>query len=492
MSVLGLDIGPNMCRGLLVSATGGVWARVQQRYGGGTTGDCQLDARAVWQAVRRLLAQAADASRQDPITALAISASGDAVVPLSLEGEPLMPCILGNDVRGAGYAEQARTLIGPERYYDLTGRLTGPASVLNKLCWIRDHAPGVYRETARFCTLGGFVAHQLGVSSATDRTQASATQLLDVNQVDWAAEVLRACALDAGKLPEVRPAGTPLGAISGTVCRELGLSGRPLAVLGADDLACISVGAGIVQPGQALYHLGSQLYLAPLYEATPIRRLLYVRGLEVWQHLPVGLLTSPVRYAIGGNALSWFLDVLSPLERREALRSGRNPYDVLLDEMPSAPVEPLLMPGDADRLRTVAVGLSLNTTRGELVRALLEGLSLQTLAGQRSLQEVGIAMTSYRVTGGGTRSARWLQIAADVMGLPLERTGEEQSAALGAAIIAAAGVGLFSDLASAADALVRVVERYEPDAARHAHYATREERFRALQAPPAQEPDGAA
>ncbi len=489
MSVLGLDIGPNLCRGLAINASGGVAARVQRRYAASSTsGDCQLDARTVWEAVRKLIAQAADLTRQDPITALAISASGEAVVPLSLEGQPLMPCILGGDVRGAGYAEQVRALLGVERFYDLTGRLGGQTSLLNILCWIRDHAPGVYRETARFCTLGGYIAYQLGVSSATDRTQASATHLLDVNQADWSDEVLRACDLAAAKMPEVRPAGTPLGPVAGATCRELGLSGRPLAVLGADDLACAAIGAGVVRPGQTLYHLGSQLHLAPLYEATPIRRLLYLRGLETWQHLPVGLLTSPVRYAVGGNALSWFLDVLSPLERREALRAGRNPYDLLLGEMPAEPAGPMVMPGDADHLGGVAVGLGLNTSRGELVRALLEGLALQTLAGQQSLLEVGIAVESYRATGGGSRSARWLQIAADVMGLPLERTGEEQSAALGAAIIAAAGVGLFADLASAADALVRVVDRYEPDPARHAHYLAREARFRGLQTPPAQEP----
>ncbi|MEN6480379.1 MAG: FGGY-family carbohydrate kinase, partial [Anaerolineales bacterium] len=341
----------------------------------------------------------------------------------------------------------------------------------------RDHAPGVYRETARFCTLGGFIAYQLGVSSSTDRTQASATCLLDVNEADWSSEVLRAAGLALSKLPEVRPAGTLLGPLASAVCRDLGLTGRPIAVLGADDLACTSLGAGVVRPGQALYYLGSRFHLVPLYEATPIRRMLYLRGLETWQHLPVGLLTSPVHYDVGGNALSWFLDVLSPLERREAVRMGQNPYDVLLAQMSAAPAKPLIVPGDAQHPGSVS-GLTIGTKRGDLVRALLEGLALQTLDGQERLLEVGIPIALYRAAGGGSRSARWLQLTADVTGYAVERTAEEWATALGAALIAAMGAGAFPDLPAASSALVRVVDRYEPDTALHTHYQARSAQFR--------------
>lgn len=481
MSFMGLEVGETACRALVVSGSGTVLARAQRRYGSSSKPvEGQLDARLVWDAVRQVIVQAADLARSDPISALAIASPGDAIVALALSGQPLTPCILGSDVRGGGYLEQAREIIGAERWYDSTGRFGGPHSVINRLCWLRDHAPGVYRETARFCTLGGFVAYQLGVSSAIDRSQASATDLLDVDEADWSIEVLRASGLTLAKMPEVRPAGTPLGPVSSAVCRELGLAGRPVAVLGADDLACTSLGVGVTHPGQALYYLGTSIYLVPLYEATPLRRLLYLRGLETWQHLPVGMLTSPLRFEVGGNALGWFLDVLSPLERREALRSGRNPYSVLLEEMPAEAVEPLIVPPNGD-MPGAAIGVGIDTTRGELVRAVLEGLALQTVCGQERLLEVGIPIAGYRVGGGGSRSGRWLQLTADVTGYAIERTAEEQAAALGAAVIAAVGAGAFVDLAQAAVALVRVVDRFEPEATRLAHYRDRMPLFRELQ-----------
>jgi len=481
MSFLGLDIGAVLCRAVAVNAQGMVLARAQRRHGpGSASGDCQLDARAVWDAVRRLLIQMADQTRGDPISALAISAPGDAIVPLSLEGEPLMPCILGDDPRGSGYLAEGVALLGPEVFFNLTGRTGSATSVVNKLCWVRDHAPGVYRSTALFGTLGGYIAQQLGASSATDFTQAGATHLLDIQRLDWSPEVLRACGLSADKMPEVRSAGAALGLVAGAVCRDLGLTGRPLAVLGADDLASISLGAGVVRPGRALYHLGSRFHLAPLYEAIPIRRMLYLRGLETVPHLPVGLLTTPVRYVVGGSALGWFLDVLSPLERREALRGGQNPYHVLLEEMPLDPSPVLVAPADEGSEASLVWGVSTASSRGELVRAMLEGLALQTVEGQQGLLDVGIPLELYRATGGGSRSDRWLQLTADATGYPVERTAEDQPAALGAAIIAAHGAGAFASLAAAAEALVRVVDRYEPDPERHAIYEARRAQLAAL------------
>lgn len=481
MSFVGLDIGAVLCRAVAVDAQGSVVARVQRRHGAGANaGECQVDARAVWESVRRILGQIADQTRNDPVSALAISAPGDAVVPLSLEGQPLMPCLLGSDQRGAGHLSATVALLGAERYHELTGRLGGETSALNKLCWIRDHAQGVYRSTAIFVTLSGYIAQQLGVSGVTDRTQASAWHLFDINRQDWSPEVLRACGLAPEKMPEVRPAGTALGTLPGSLCRELGFSGRPVVVLGADDLACISLGAGVIRPGQAIYHLGTRFHLAPLYQAIPIRRMLFVRGLETIPHLPVDMLTSAISYPIGGNALSWFLDVLSPLERREALRAGQNPYHVLLEEMPTAPSSVLASPALGQQAKSVLLGISLETTRGDLIRGVLEGLAYQAAGGQQDLLEVGIPLALYRATGGGSRSGRWLQLTADISGYPVERTAEDQTAALGAALLAARGCGAFADIDAAVDALVRVVDRYEPDTERQAFYLERRERLIAL------------
>jgi xylulokinase len=186
-----------------------------------------------------------------------------------------------------------------------------------------------------------------------------------------------------------------------------------------------------------------------------------------------------VRYVSGGSSLSWFLDVLSPLERREALRGGQNPYHQLLLEMPPEPSPVLAAPPEEGGVGLIW-GLSTASTRGELVRAVVEGLALQTVEGQQRLLDVGIPLEVYRATGGGSRSGQWLQITADVTGYPVERTAEEQTATLGAAIVAAHGAGAFASLTTAVEALVRVVDRYEPDAERQAHYRLRLAQLAAL------------
>ncbi len=129
---------------------------------------------------------------------------------------------------------------------------------------------------------------------------------------------------------------------------------------------------------------------------------------------------------------------------------------------------------------TSIAGLRLDTTRGEILRALLEGVTYYFAEGQETLEEIGIPVHLYRATGGGARSSAWLQLTADILGVPVERTRVLKPAPLGAAIVAGVGCGDYASHEEAVEVQVRVRDRFEPDAQKQARYREQVARYRAL------------
>jgi len=264
------------------------------------------------------------------------------------------------------------------------------------------------------------------------------------------------------------------------VGRDLGLSPKTRLFLGGHTHACQALGAGVVRSGMAVYGMASHAYMIPTFQAVPLIPLMREYGLDTAHHVEPGLLTSRLHNPSGGIVLRWFRDQLAPLERRLAQRRGANPYDLLLGEMPDEPthllVLPHLAPGDrfGGQAATGAVlGLTLNTTRGEIVRALLEGMTLYLAEGQRALEQSGVRIAAYRSVGEGSRSDAWQQLTADVLGAPVQHTAHTDPAALGAALLAGVGSGLYASVEAAVERAVQVIRSYEPDPSRHATYRDR-------------------
>ncbi len=475
MSLLGLDVGSNGCRALVVSLEGTVLANIGQGYGVANAANCELDARRIWRAVAEALREAAARTSADPITALAISSVGEAIIPLGRDGTVLASCLLGRDPRGHKEIERVIQLLGLERLYDITGRAPGRTHTLAKLCWLREHEPELYRDTWRFASLGGLVAHLLGGSSLYDYSLAGGTLCFDMRQRAWSREILSHCNLSAAKLPELAPAGTPIGVISPRIARELDLSPGVALVLGGHDLACNALGAGVVRSGLAALALGPSAHLTPAFHAVPLASLLLREGLSLEYHVEPDLLLTDCYTRMGTDWLRWFANYLTPLEQREAARRGLSLYRTLLEELPLEPTALLALPPLAEPMGRpgALLGLTPATARGELIKGLLEGTMLTLAQAQVQLEQSGVAIERCRATGGGARSDAWAQLAADVLDRPVERVVTEHAAPLGAALLAGVGSGVFADIQQANEALVHVERAFEPDARRTRTYAER-------------------
>lgn len=479
MSLLGIDVGVGACVAAAYSADGALLAQAQRDYQPivGPQGMRELDAHHVWAAAREAIATVAEAVRADPIQALSVASIGEALVPLGADGRIAGRALLDLGGRTRPYLDELDRGLGVERVYDLTRHLPGHLFWLPKLCWLRDHQPESWGRAAVYVSLSGLVCALLGGSSASDYSLASSTLLLDVTRREWSRDLLAASRLPVEKLPRLAPAATPVGTVTPAVGRELGVSSRARLLLGGHTLACQALGAGVIRSGMSLYGLTSHAYLVPTFQAVPLISLMREHGLGTAHHVAPGLFTSRLHNPSGGLLLRWFRDQLAPLERRLAQRRGANPYDLLLDEMPETPTDLLVLPHlvSSDRAGQqptsgAVLGLTLATTRGEIVRALLEGMTLYLAEGQRALERSGVRVTLYRSVGEGSRSDAWQQLTADILGAPVERTAHADTGPLGAALLAGVGGGLYADVERAVERAVRVTQRLEPDPSRHATY----------------------
>ena len=490
MSLLGIDVGTTGCKAGVVDANGRLLALAYREYKTihPQPGWAELDSRAVWQMVRQAMQEAAHTAASDPITALAVTSLGEAMTPVSASREILGNCILGFDCRGEEYAAALFARPGRERVHALNGNILGAAYSAPKLAWIRDHQVDVFQQASKFLLWEDLVGYLLGGEAATDRSLANRTLLLDLHSGDWSPEMLDAFGLPARKLPRVVASGTGIGVVGNAIADELGLPHHVLIVAGGHDQCCTALGAGVVEPGQAVYGIGTYICVTPVYRERPPSPIMLQSGLNMEHHVVPGQFVSFLYNLSGGALLRWARDTLASAEKTAAAERGADVYGLLMAELPDKPTSLMVLPHfapcgpptfDANSAGVIA-GLKLETSRGELIKGLLEGATYYFKESLDLLAQTGLTVREFRATGGGAKSDTWLQLTADILGHPISRLAVSECGVLGAAILAGIGSGVFSDAAETARNCVRVSRLFEPAPARHAVYCERVERFKQL------------
>lgn len=492
MSLMGIEIGATGCKAAVYTLEGVPRAQAARAYEPKLRRDGmrELDSRDVWAAVRDVIARAAAQSAADPVQALSVASLAEAVAAISPDGLPLSQCLLGCDRSAQPYLQAVRDKLGDQRLFDLTGQVAGPACVLNTMGYIRDKLPELYASAWRLLPWSSLACALLGGRVLCDYSLANRSLLFDMRQRRWGRPVLEVLGINEAKLPELVPGGTPAGTLSPALARELGLSPKVRLIVGGHSPCCTALGAGVVRPELALYELGSSLRMAVTFAALPLTSMLLARGLSLGYHVLPELYLSLVYTAAGGSLLKWFRDQLAAAEAREAQRRGASLYDELLGEMPEEPTRLIALPHWAPpgpplsdpRASGAILGLRMETTRGEMLKALLEGMSYYMAQGLAHYQDMGLRIEWLRATGGGARSAAWLQLCVDVLGVPAELPEVTDATTLGAALLAGLGSGIYGNAAEAVRAAVRIRRRLQPNPARHANYVDKLARYTELDA----------
>lgn len=489
MSFLGLDIGSSGCKATVFDGDGKQLAFAFREYPTlhPRAGWVELESDSVVAACLSVIREAASHTPGDQVVALAISSQGEAFTPVARDGRILRNAMISSDARAHALMEEWSCGFGAERLYRITGHTPHALFSLFKLVWLREHEHETWQSARWFLCFEDLIHQRLGLEPAIGWPLAGRTMLFDVTRHEWSAEILEELRLDPERLARPLASGQIVDRLSSAIANELGLAPGAAVVAGGHDQVCAGLGAGAVEPGSAMYATGTVECITPVFECPIFSDALFRGNLCTYDHAAPGLYATVAFSLTGGNLLRWFRDEWSPEEVLAAGKKGANAYELILDQLPDHPnsliVLPYFTPSGTPhfepRSMGAILGLSLTSTRHEVLRALLEGVAMEMRLNLDLLEKSGLPVRHLIAVGGGASSRKWNQLKADVIGKPIYQSRTAQAGCLGAAILAAAAV-----TGSPAHALVHQWvhpgEAIEPRPAHRQHYEAAYERYRGL------------
>jgi xylulokinase len=487
MFAIGCDVGSQSLKGIMVDPAGTVVAQASATYDteypqpGWAQQDPADWRRALAQVIGRLREQCR--LRPDEIGTLALATQVDGLVAVDANAEALHPAIIWLDRRGAGQARTfgSATGLDTDEIRAITGLNLDASHVAAKILWLRDTHPDIYEGAAGLLLPGSALVAWLTGETVVDHANASSSMLYDVTAQTWSHRMLDAAGVDPRRLGEIRPAAAVVGPLTSSAAEALGLTTRTQVVVGTGDEHGASLGAGGIRPGIVIDITGTAEPVC-VAAATPI---IDPTGLvETHGHADprVWLVENPG--FVSGGSVRWFLDTIggggaTATDMDAAAIAETVPGSDGITFLPT--LSGATTPRWVDTARGVYAGLALNHGRAHLYRAVLEGCTFALRDIVDRLDELGLAGEELRVVGGGARSPLWLQMKADVTGRTVRVLTTDEATALGAAMLAAVGGGIFDDLDDAVDGMSALEPvAYAPDPSTTDAYADAYGLYRAL------------
>lgn len=461
-------------------------------------GRAYYDPQEIWQAVctglARVVQELGGPSQARRVVGVAATSMGEAGVLLDGAGQPLYPAIAWFDPRTHEQLEFWKAHADPYRIYEITGFPLQYIPSLNKMMWLARHEPERFERARRWLCLADYVAFRLSGEQAMDPNLASRTMAFDIVRRQWSGELLERAGIDPALLPPVLGCGTRLGRLRPEVAGATGLPPTAAVAVGGQDHWCGALAAGVVRAGDVLDSTGTAEALILVVERPTLSRQAFDAGLASGCHTVEGLYYVLGGLQTAGGAIEWVREAIGQPEQEAARQAGEGAEGVYRRLMETASRAPcgsgglLFLPhlrgcvNPPDALSKGAwVGLRPFHGRAEMLRSVVEGLAYEFAEAVERL--AGLSDSAVRrvaAIGGGTRNELWLQLKADVSGLPLEVAAAQEATTLGAAVLAGVGAGVYRDAVEGAVRVHRVARTVEPRAEFTERYRPLREAYRAL------------
>ncbi len=474
--VVVLDCGATNARAIAVTASG----HIESAAGRANAPAPQPDGQADWLvwSLDDVFARLADACRGtlagiDParVKAVTVTTFGADGAPLAADGSLTYPVISWQDERTAQIAQRIADYMDPWELFSATGYQVIPFDTILKLIWLRENQPQALESADGWLMMPGLLSFLLCGERSIDPTAAGTMMAMDAANRDWSSEILGLAGLDAAFFPDWVEPGGVIGAMTAAASEATGLpAGIPVVAAGHDtQFAAVGSGAG---PAEAILSSGTWEIAMLRQDSYQASRQGFEEGLIIEADAEQGR-WNPQLLMMGSGVLEWIREGFygEITERADAYPAMISAAEALQPGSGGVTVIPSFVPdtGPNARHRTqgTVLGLGINTTRGEVYRAGLEGLCYQLRHAVEILDTcTGFGAQGIRLVGGGAKNALWNQLRADVTGLPVTTIANEEATVLGAAIFAFMGAGTFATVAEGQQAADLGEVTIEPSAAR--------------------------
>ena len=476
--LIGIDIGTSGTKSALYDTEGRLVASADAEYpmSQPKVGWAEENPEHWWEAVCKTLSQICPIADGE-IVGVGLSGQMHSLVMLDADNCVIRPAILWCDQRTAAECAEIEQTVGVERLVQISGNRAIPAFTASKLLWVRAHEPENYARLAHILLAKDYIRFKLTGEYATERSDASGMQLLDINTGEWSDELCTALCVDKAMLGKVYESSEQTGSVTAEAAKLTGLPvGVPVAG-GAGDNAAAAVGSAVCKEGRAFTTIGTSgvVFVPTSRPVTDIdgRFNTFCAALPGSWHV-LGITQA------AGLSMNWYRGKLVPElsykeldERCESIPLGSEGLIYLPYIMGER--TPIL----DTNARGVFFGLSALHTRDHMARAVIEGVSYSLYSCLEEIKARGVEIDDMTLCGGGSKSPLWQQILSDVYGVRIKTLASSESAAFGAAILGGVAAGVYPTVEEGAS-VVRTGASVVPDVLRHCEYMKRYAIYKSL------------
>ena len=458
MNFLSIDVGTTACKCQLFSESGEILDYIFEEFDfKKIDGYDYIDIVAIKECIGKMIREI---SSKREISSIAVSSLGEAFVLLDKEDNVVFYPMLYTDPRGDGEAEALKERFDEEEYFGITGVIPHSMYSLSKLLWLKNNYPDVYDRADKLLLVCDYIGYILTGERVIDYALASRSGAFDVSKMEFSSVILDKLGIDKRLFSTPKKAGTLVGRLK----EEWGIDAT--LVLGSHDQVCTALGAGAIDPGDAVDGLGTVECITTIFEGKPDSITMGRQGYPCVPFAKDGLYCTYILNYSCGSTVNWL--------RKKIMHGYRECetdfFTYIERDMKDEPTGILTLPyfGGASTpyqdmdAKGAIVNLRTDTSDSELYRSIMEGTAMEMRLNCEQVLDYGINVKELVATGGGANSDKWMQIKADIQNLPIKVLRSSEGGLCGCAMLQSVALGRAKDLSDACDIFVKYKKSFTP------------------------------
>lgn len=413
--------------------------------------------------------------KKEEVAGISFGGQMHGLVLLDENDEVIRPALLWNDGRTYEECDYLNNVIGKDKLSEYTANISFTGFTAPKILWVKNKEPENFARIKKIMLPKDYLAYRLSGVHCTDVSDASGMLLFDVKNRTWSKEMCEICSVKPEWLAKVYESYEVVGTLKKEVAEELGIPAAVKVIAGAGDNAAAAVGTGTVGDGRCNISLGTSgtIFISSRKFGVDKNNALHSFDHADGTYHLMGCMLS------AASCNKWWMDeILKTKEyakEQEGIdRLGENHVFFL----------PYLMgersPHNNPNARGTFTGITMDTTREDMTQAVLEGVAFALRDSLEVAKSLGIPITRTKICGGGAKSPLWCKMIANILNLKVDKIESEEGPALGAAMLAAVGCGVYGSVEEIAEKMVKVVDTIEPDPSIAAKYDEKYAQFKQI------------